>query len=935
MLIRLKTHGIKLISQTTRHIRMFEGRKSRKLRKYLEDAHIDFCNTLPAKEYVKRLKEKVKAKSEFVPFSKALNDKKIPKILPMYVELKKEQRRHLSRIFRIRASKGINIAQKKNQKSLEEKIFFLDKTAAVLENYRKILEVKIFNRLLHREREKRLFLKMHARKLENLIPNYDIRFKTFERYNNTELTLNEPQYTLHNFLEESKSIGKVNEKYQKYLEDQNTLANIRIEQFLTERPRNPKLLKLAAGNNETSIITVDNTPSSIIAQTDTDYQIELKDQLELANKIRNYENNVINYYDRHYDIYKAHKRKGRPNFLTLNKDQILNYIKFNLKSTNELFELYSEIKEREDLLTVSASLLQRLAISIDRNEMNKLIECKPFIEIFRNAGKAKSLLNDKGLIDTFFAMALIYSNIESTKIMPKYLWHFTCDYVEEIEKRIDNLNENHLAFLCKSLRKLQLVYEFLPELTDLDIKLITRTKQCIPNMKSYNIAPILEYITSNNLYQTSKDTVKGLIEKLTKNINTKSELYIYPNDLAASAIAISTLPERPEWALVCLKELKDISLNELNDFSFGNSSTLLKAYSITRQWHKDLFDKMYNHMCRIYQLQSELVKFEEYGNALWSIAKYFTHEEFAALNAELGAFMCPNTEYRLGQYKARILDFFMTYMDRFKLNVKNSHWWPKIIYVMGMLNYKNHKEITEKAAELMVNNIERTNINDWGYFLQGIMLLQCTSKDIFSTAIESISNREVAKDPCAILRCYLVLAQVGLLSELIKSKSNLSKGLNYVYQNISKLKPEQVAALLWCMMSVGELNKESVKPLLPLLNISVIRPHMCALISQALNEIPNIPRLLAEADAKAFKYERRYLDQCLENMEAKCGKNLEKELIRVLKSDPSYFSSMEFIESARVNSYLLPILSERKKLCIVFEFDNDIVMEANTCKCLV
>ena len=184
MIARLKSRNSNFIYQTARGLRVFEGRKNRKLRKNIIDYHLDFTHGIQAQEYIKTLKKQIKTDSGFVPFSKALSQTKIPKSLPPYVELKKDQRRYLSKIFRKRLTMGITAADQFNRPNLQEKILYLDKTASVLENYRRIIEVKIFNRLLHREREKKLFLKMDSRKMENIIPDYDIRFKTFERWSN-------------------------------------------------------------------------------------------------------------------------------------------------------------------------------------------------------------------------------------------------------------------------------------------------------------------------------------------------------------------------------------------------------------------------------------------------------------------------------------------------------------------------------------------------------------------------------------------------------------------------------------------------------------------------------------------------------------------------------------------------------------------------------
>jgi hypothetical protein len=55
--------------------------------------------------------------------------------------------------------------------SLGRKFFALDHTAEVLENYRKIKENEIYERILHETRQKKAFLKKESRKECNLITN--------------------------------------------------------------------------------------------------------------------------------------------------------------------------------------------------------------------------------------------------------------------------------------------------------------------------------------------------------------------------------------------------------------------------------------------------------------------------------------------------------------------------------------------------------------------------------------------------------------------------------------------------------------------------------------------------------------------------------------------------------------------------------------------
>lgn len=50
-----------------------------------------------------------------------------------------------------------------------EKFYYLDHTAEVLENYRKIQENKIFDRILHDERQRKAFIKNESRRVDNLL----------------------------------------------------------------------------------------------------------------------------------------------------------------------------------------------------------------------------------------------------------------------------------------------------------------------------------------------------------------------------------------------------------------------------------------------------------------------------------------------------------------------------------------------------------------------------------------------------------------------------------------------------------------------------------------------------------------------------------------------------------------------------------------------
>ena len=82
--------------------------------------------------------------------------------------------------LRRQAITSVDDIQEKEGMSLKNKFFVLDHTAEVLENYRRVKENEIFQRILHEDRDKRAFLRRESRKNEHLIDNYQQRFLDYQ-----------------------------------------------------------------------------------------------------------------------------------------------------------------------------------------------------------------------------------------------------------------------------------------------------------------------------------------------------------------------------------------------------------------------------------------------------------------------------------------------------------------------------------------------------------------------------------------------------------------------------------------------------------------------------------------------------------------------------------------------------------------------------------
>ena len=93
--------------------------------------------------------------------------------------------KHTNAAIKQQATGAVTDIWDKESGSLRNKFFILDHTAEVLENYRRVQENEIFNRVLFEEREKKAFLKKEGRKVENLIENYEAKFGAYKYFDDT------------------------------------------------------------------------------------------------------------------------------------------------------------------------------------------------------------------------------------------------------------------------------------------------------------------------------------------------------------------------------------------------------------------------------------------------------------------------------------------------------------------------------------------------------------------------------------------------------------------------------------------------------------------------------------------------------------------------------------------------------------------------------
>jgi len=102
------------------------------------------------------------------------------------------------------ANRAIDQVERQTTHDIRAKIFLLDHTAEVLENFRRLQEYKIWKFELHSEREKLVALKKESIKYDNLIENYEALYGNRAYLEDTSNEQEHYKHQLKDFIENRK-----------------------------------------------------------------------------------------------------------------------------------------------------------------------------------------------------------------------------------------------------------------------------------------------------------------------------------------------------------------------------------------------------------------------------------------------------------------------------------------------------------------------------------------------------------------------------------------------------------------------------------------------------------------------------------------------------------------------------------------------------------
>ena len=503
-------------------------------RDVFNDKTTDYTKSVYLNQQVKKIEDNKKTSIGYKKLSYLINssERKIKRL--GYSPYIKTNRLQLQKMFKNTNNMSLGYVSKSNKPNWSE-MFRLDYTAQSLENLRRLKENKVFFRKTKQLREMNIGLKIEGRKLNNILKNYG-EFKDYEPYNNSNSHIINNNYSFVDFLPEGESkignsLEEVNElyrekkhiinfdlkntKYNNYIQNTNQFNNKRIENVVTQKFKhnssleslinNPYIRSISQNESEIESKTIANINNESWEITKIDNSAIIT-QKELTLKMKEYELEVYNIV-RNLDLNNRHKT-GRVEFSQLSLNEILNYIKFNMTNSKELFNLFHELnrkvnfpektkeaisilkqsslnlnayenKHKDDLQEnninpyIISSMIQKLSFSILRQEHKVKSSIFPVLSynyMLKNFKNNLKNLNLKNLVDTYYSLSIIHK--DNRDFSYDFFQHLLSEGFQEItfrfetilesiknsnnekEKSIPYLNElspGALSFLCQTL----------------------------------------------------------------------------------------------------------------------------------------------------------------------------------------------------------------------------------------------------------------------------------------------------------------------------------------------------------------------------------------------------------------------------------------------------------------------------------------------------
>lgn len=583
--------------------------------------------------------ESIKSKFPKPPFSKLLKAQPFRRDLLKLNPYINPNRHQLQKSIRKANIKMISHAEETQTKKFQY-YFRLDQTAQSLENIRKMKENQIFNRKQKQLKEVARGIKDESMKYINYLPDYG-QFMNFEPFSNTAGLSKSNKFSIVDFnpharlkigasleernplFKEKENFGSAVTEYSKYLDNRQKMDNLRISSLLEAKKENRFIGRLL-GNE-------DGSKQDIVALDEPSMEM-LDQQVLLSEATDRYEKSAREKY-RELDLYERYS--GRPEFRDLSVKEQMNYIKFNVRNSKELFGMLKELDDSADPVVLN-SFLHKIALGVKENkDREKLLNVIMYKKLLLRIKPSIGELPTKALIDSLYSLGRIHG--EDRKFSYLFFQHLVHDFLVETQRRLldDSINSIELSYLCEALNLLKLGKSneepFLAEaFEDLKLRIFDsiQTKQfvitdinhltkilsflyfnssdcsdkllgCLSQIGS----PLLDYIkdSSNEITQESSNRDFSIIvntysygyflERQTKGTDTpkaKASKSIYRQ----SNKALSAQSRKSPLFREILQSMKRAVIHKSRDFSLLDCGFIIQGYSLVELYPSDLFSAL-------------------------------------------------------------------------------------------------------------------------------------------------------------------------------------------------------------------------------------------------------------------------------------------------------------------------------------------------------
>ena len=258
-----------------------------------------------------------------------------------------------------------------------------------------MIESKHFNRFLNEKRLKNQSLKIQSRLPENLIgqkfpeinPDLSLKGKII----NPDIR-NLDLYAIAN---NNKT------KYDEFVELNNTLTNLRINQIINQNESS------RIQTNEMTLYQLDYNKSILNNTSDKTNNLPeiysgYQQYLSIYDNIKEYENKALDVL-KSYNISNLIQNKNL-NYENLNISIILNIIKYILNDVNEGFDLIQKCKNRKDQGIISSHLFQKIFIAVNEEDWKKVVYSKEYMQLLNIFNSKLNEVDSSTLIKTAFSI---------------------------------------------------------------------------------------------------------------------------------------------------------------------------------------------------------------------------------------------------------------------------------------------------------------------------------------------------------------------------------------------------------------------------------------------------------------------------------------------------------------------------------------------------